>query len=145
MKTINQSAESPISSEQAETPRELYLLDGSSYIYRAYYGYRDLATSAGMPTNAVFGFTKMLLNLLQENQPDYLAVIFDPPREETFRRELYPEYKANRDAMPEDLADQIQYIRQILQALNISTLKVDGFDAMPAKSFRWLLLPATRI
>ena len=90
MKTINQSAESPISSEQAETPRELYLLDGSSYIYRAYYGYRDLATSAGMPTNAVFGFTKMLLNLLQENQPDYLAVIFDPPREETFRRELYP-------------------------------------------------------
>jgi ribonuclease HI len=82
-----------------------------------------------MPTNAVFGFTKMLLNLLQENQPDYLAVIFDPPREETFRRELYPEYKANRDAMPEDLADQIQYIRQILQALNISTMKVAGFEA----------------
>jgi ribonuclease HI len=129
MKTINQSAESPISSEQEETPRELYLLDGSSYIYRAYYGYRDLATSGGMPTNAIFGFTKMLLTLLQENQPDYLAVIFDPPREETFRRELYPEYKANRDSMPEDLADQIQYIRQILQALNISTLKVDGFEA----------------
>jgi ribonuclease HI len=129
MKTINQSAESPISSEPAETAQELYLLDGSSYIYRAYYGYRDFATAAGMPTNAVFGFTKMLLNLLQENQPDYLAVIFDPPREETFRRELYPEYKANRDAMPEDLTDQIQYIRKILQALNISTMKVAGFEA----------------
>jgi ribonuclease HI len=71
----------------------------------------------------------MLLNLLQENQPDYLAVIFDPPREETFRRELYPEYKANRDAMPEDLADQIQYIRKILQALNIATMKIAGFEA----------------
>ncbi len=112
-----------------ETPRHLYLLDGSSYIYRAYYGYRDLATSAGVPTNAVFGFTKMLLSLLQDNQPDYLAVIFDPPREETFRRELYPEYKANRDTMPEDLADQVRYIRQVLQALNISTLKVAGFEA----------------
>jgi ribonuclease HI len=82
-----------------------------------------------MPTNAVFGFTKMLLNLLQENQPDYLAVIFDPPREETFRRELYPDYKANRDTMPEDLAGQIQYIRRILQSLNISTMKVAGFEA----------------
>jgi len=129
MKTTNQSAKSPISSKPAEASRELYLLDGSSYIYRAYYGYRDLTTSGGMPTNAVFGFTKMLLTLVQENQPDYLAVIFDPPREETFRRDLYPEYKVNRNAMPEDLADQIQYIIQILQALNISTVKVDGFEA----------------
>jgi ribonuclease HI len=129
MKTTNQPAENFASPAQAEPPRELYLLDGSSYIYRAYYGYRDLATSTGTPTNAVFGFTKMLLSLLQEKQPDYLAVIFDPPREETFRRELYPDYKANRDAMPEDLADQIQYIRKILQALNISTLKVASFEA----------------
>ena len=65
---------------------QLYLLDGSSYIYRAYYGVRDLATSGGMPTNAVFGFTRMLLALLQDHRPDYLAVVFDPPREETFRR-----------------------------------------------------------
>jgi ribonuclease HI len=61
------------------------LLDGSGYIYRAYYGIRDLATSDGVPTNAVFGFTKMLLGLLRENRPDYLAVVFDRPREETFR------------------------------------------------------------
>ncbi len=92
------------SEEPVKSSPKLYLLDGSGYIYRAYYGIRDLATSGGMPTNAVFGFTRMLLGLLQENRPDYLAVVFDRPREETFRREIYPEYKANRDAMPEDLA-----------------------------------------
>lgn len=108
---------------------QLYLLDGSSYIYRAYYGVRDLATSGGMPTNAVFGFTRMLLGLLQENRPDYLAVVLDPPREETFRRELYPAYKAHRDATPADLVSQLPYIRQILQALNIPALEAPGFEA----------------
>ncbi len=108
---------------------QLYLLDGSSYIYRAYYGIRDLATAGGMPTNAIFGFTRMLLGLLQENRPDYLAVVFDRPREETFRREIYPEYKANRDATPEDLLVQIPYIRQVLQALNIPALDAPGFEA----------------
>jgi ribonuclease HI len=111
-----------------ESPR-LYLLDGSSYIYRAFYGVRDLATSGGMPTNAVFGFTRMLLGLLQEHTPEYLAVVFDRPRDETFRREIYPEYKANRDAMPEDLVPQIPYIRKVLEALNIPTLEAPGFEA----------------
>ncbi len=115
--------------EHEKTSPQLYLLDGSSYIYRAYYGIRDHATSDGMPTNAVFGFTRMLMGLLQENRPDYLAVVFDRPREETFRRELYPEYKANREAMPADLLNQIPYIRQILQALNIPTLEAPGFEA----------------
>lgn len=108
---------------------QLYLLDGSSYIYRAYYGIRDRATAGGMPTNAVFGFTRMLLTLLQENRPDYLAVVFDPPREETFRRKIYPAYKANRDAMPEDLALQVPYIKQILQSLNIPSLEAPEFEA----------------
>jgi ribonuclease HI len=108
---------------------QLYLLDGSSYIYRAYYGIRDRATSGGMPTNAVFGFCRMLLGLLQENSTDYLAVVFDRPREETFRREIYPEYKANRDAMPEDLAVQIPYIRKLLQAFNVPALEAAGFEA----------------
>lgn len=108
---------------------QLYLLDGSSYIYRAYYGFRDLATSGGMPTNAVFGFTRMLLDLLQEHRPDYLAVVLDPPREETFRRELYPPYKAHRDAMPADLAPQLTYTLKILQALNIPALEATGFEA----------------
>ncbi|NVN91834.1 MAG: ribonuclease HI [Desulfuromonadales bacterium] len=108
---------------------QLFLLDGSSYIYRAYYGVRDCATTAGMPTNAIFGFTRMLLSLLQENRPDYLAVVFDPPREETFRREIYPAYKAHRDAMPADLASQLPYIRKVVQALNIPALVAPGFEA----------------
>uniref|UniRef100_C6E155 5'-3' exonuclease n=1 Tax=Geobacter sp. (strain M21) TaxID=443144 RepID=C6E155_GEOSM len=110
------------------SPR-LYLLDGSSYIYRAYYGFRDIATPGGMPANAVFGFTKMLLDLLQEHRPEYFAVVFDPPRENTFRREIYPEYKAQRDAAPEDLVSQLPYIRKILQALNIPILETSRFEA----------------
>jgi ribonuclease HI len=107
----------------------LYLLDGSSYIYRAYYGVRDRMTSAGMPTNAVFGFTRMLLDLLQEHRPDYLAVVLDPPREETFRRQLYPDYKVHREAMPPDLVPQLAHIRRMLQALNIPALEATGFEA----------------
>ena len=108
---------------------QLYLLDGSSYIYRAYYGIRDLATAGGMPTNAVLGFTKLLLDLLTEHRPDYLAVVLDCPREETFRRELYPAYKAQRDAVPADLHPQFPYIRKILAALNIPALEAPGFEA----------------
>ncbi len=119
----------PTSEEPVKPSPKLYLLDGSSYIYRAYYGIRDLATAGGLPTNAVFGFTRMLLGLLQEERPDYLAVVFDRPREETFRREIYPGYKANREAMPEDLTPQIPYIRQILQALHIPLLEAPGFEA----------------
>jgi ribonuclease HI len=110
-------------------PQQLYLLDGSSFIYRAYYGCREPATSAGLPINAVFGFTRMLLDLLQENRPDYFCVVFDPPREDTFRREIYPAYKAHRDAMPEDLVPQLPYIRRMLQALNIPALEAPGFEA----------------
>jgi ribonuclease HI len=110
-------------------PQQLYLLDGSSFIYRAFYGCREPATSGGMPINAVFGFTRMLLDLLQENRPDYFCVVFDPPREDTFRREIYPAYKAHRDAMPEDLVPQIPYIRRMLQALNIPALEAPGFEA----------------
>ena len=108
---------------------QLYLLDGSSFIYRAYYGFRETAGSGGMPTNAVLGFTRMLLELLQEHRPDYFGVVFDPPREDTFRREIYPAYKAHRDAMPAELVSQLPYVRKILQALNIPALEAPGFEA----------------
>ncbi len=108
---------------------QLYLLDGSSYIYRAYYGIRESATTTGMPTNAILGFTRMLLTLLQEHRPDYLAVVFDPPREDTFRRKIYPQYKANRDVMPADLITQLPHISKVLRALRIPVLEVSGFEA----------------
>ena len=119
----------PAAAEDLTAPQRLFLLDGSSYLYRAYYGYRDIATSGGMPTNAIFGFTRMLFTLVQEEQPDYLAVVFDPPREETFRRQIYPEYKPNRDETPEDLLAQVDYIHKLLEALNITTLTIHGFEA----------------
>ena len=112
-----------------KSSQQLYLLDGSSFIYRAYYGFRECAASDGTPANAVLGFTVMLLDLLRDNRPDYFAVVFDPPREDTFRRDIYPAYKANRDAMPEDLAPQLPYIRKVLQALNIPALEAPGFEA----------------
>jgi ribonuclease HI len=118
-----------LSGEPVKETQHLYILDGSGYLYRAYYGIRDRATAAGMPTNAVFGFTRMLLGLLRSHTPDYLAVVFDRPREETFRREIYPEYKANRDAMPEDLLQQVTYIKRVLQALTIPALEAPGFEA----------------
>jgi ribonuclease HI len=88
-----------------------------------------MATVGGMPTNAIYGFTRMLLDLLQVHQPDYFAVVFDPPRGETFRREMYPLYKAQREDTPADLLAQLPYIRKIVQALNIQVLEVPGFEA----------------
>jgi ribonuclease HI len=109
--------------------RKIYLLDGSGYIYRAYHGIRELSTSGGMRTNAIYGFTTLLLRLLREERPEHLAVIFDPPRGETFRSRLYPDYKANRAAMPYDLAAQIPYIKQVVRALNLQALEIPGFEA----------------
>jgi ribonuclease HI len=109
--------------------RKLYLLDGSGYIYRAYHGIRELATANGLRSNAIFGFTTMLLRLLKEERPEHLAVVFDPPRGATFRSRLYPEYKTNRSAMPDDLAAQIPYIKRIVRALNVPALEVPGFEA----------------
>lgn len=115
--------------ERPKNPQNLYLLDASSYIYRAYYGYKGTATTGGMPTNAIFGFTKMLLTLLQEHQPDYLAVVFDPQERKTFRRDIYSEYKANREEPPADLPGQIHSIRNILEALKITAVEAPGFEA----------------
>ena len=81
----------------------LFLIDGSSYFYRAFFAVRGLVNSKGMPTNAAFGFTSMLTKILKSKSPEAIAVVFDAPGK-TFRDELYSEYKATRVAMPEDLA-----------------------------------------
>ena len=108
--------------------KRIYLIDGSSYIYRAYYAIRQLSNSKGLATNAVFGFTNMLLKVVREEQPDHLAVIFDA-KGPTFRKEIYPEYKANRSAMPEDLRPQIPIIKQLVQAFNMPGLELEGYEA----------------
>ncbi len=106
----------------------LYLIDGSSYIYRAYYAIRHLSSPTGFPTNALYGFTQMLIKVLKDRKPDHLAVVFDVGRR-TFRTELYPEYKANRSAMPEDLVPQIGPIKDLVRAFNIPVLEQEGFEA----------------
>ncbi|HLO26180.1 MAG TPA: DNA polymerase I, partial [Geobacteraceae bacterium] len=106
----------------------LYLIDGSSYIYRAYYAIRHLSSPKGFPTNALYGFTQMLLKVMKERKPDHLAVVFDAGRL-TFRNEMYPEYKANRAAMPDDLVPQIGPIKEMVRAFNIPALELPGFEA----------------
>jgi DNA polymerase-1 len=106
----------------------LYLIDGSSYIYRAYFAIRHLSSPKGFPTNALYGFTQMLLKVLKDHKPDHVAVVFDLGRQ-TFRNELYPEYKANRAAMPDDLVPQILPIKEMVRAFNIPVLEKQGFEA----------------
>jgi DNA polymerase-1 len=107
---------------------QLFLIDGSSYIFRAFYAIRHLSNSKGLPTNAIFGFTQMFLRVLKEHQPKYLAVVFDS-KAPTFRSEVYKAYKANRPAMPEALVPQIPYIRRIIEGYRIATLEMEGYEA----------------
>ncbi|MBT3510205.1 MAG: DNA polymerase I [Nitrospina sp.] len=110
-------------------PKSLYLIDGSSYIFRAYYGIRQfLSTSKGFPTNALYGFINMLQKVVRDEKPDYLAVAFDS-KEKTFRHQMYADYKANREAPPEDLAKQFPFFEPLVQAFNIHSVRVPGFEA----------------
>ena len=110
-----------------ERPR-LYLIDGFSNIFRAYYAIRNLSSSKGEPTNAVFGFLQILRKLLRDEQPEYLGVAFDVSSD-TVRKEQYEEYKANRKPMPEDLKPQIQWIREIVEAYGIPLLEMPKYEA----------------
>ena len=107
---------------------KIYLVDGSGYIFRAYYAVQKLSTSKGFPTNALYGFTKMLLKLINLAESDNIVIVFDAGRE-TFRNELYPKYKANRSECPEDLVPQMPYFRQISKALGLQVLETVGFEA----------------
>jgi len=109
-------------------PPTLHIIDISSYLYRAYFAIRDLATSRGFPTNAIYGVTNMLFKVLRERQPTFLVLAFDA-RPPTFRHQLYPEYKSHRPGMPPDLVKQLDYIRRIIAALRLPTLEVPGYEA----------------
>ncbi|MBX3025522.1 DNA polymerase I [bacterium] len=106
----------------------LVLVDGSSYVYRAFHALPPLTGPSGLPTHAVYGFTTMLLKLLNDAKPDYLAVVFDAARK-TFRDEIYADYKAHRPAMPSDLAAQLPDILRVVSALRVPTLRVEGVEA----------------
>ena len=110
--------------------RSLLLLDGHSLAYRAFYALpvENFSTATGQPTNAVYGFTSMLINALRDEQPTHLAVAFDVSRT-TFRSERFPEYKANRAKTPDEFKGQVSLIKEVLQALQIPVVEVDGYEA----------------
>jgi DNA polymerase-1 len=109
-----------------DTPR-LVLIDGSSYLYRAFHALPPLTNDAGEPTGALFGVVNMLRATLKE-QPAYVAFVVDAPGK-TFRDDLYPDYKANRAAMPDDLRAQVQPMCDIVNALGMTILRIDGVEA----------------
>src|SRR4030042_3031514 len=108
--------------------KRFFLIDGSSYIFRAFYALKGLSTVKGIPTNASFGFTSMLLKVLRDPKPDGVAVIFDA-KGPTFRTKLYADYKAHRPSVPPDLTAQIPYIKKIVEGFRIPALEKEGFEA----------------
>jgi len=120
----------PAGYEDSKMPTEktLDLIDGSAYIHRAYHAIRSLKNSKGLPTNAVFGFTRMLLKLMEDRAPEYVAICFDA-KGPTFRHEVYAAYKANRPSMPEDLAVQLPYIREVTAGFRLPVFEMPGYEA----------------
>ncbi len=110
------------------SPNTLCLVDGSGYIFRAFYALPPMNRPDGTPVNAVYGFTNMMMNLIQENPCTHIVVIFDAKRK-NFRNDIYSEYKANRRETPEELIPQFPLIRAACDALNVPWLEMEGYEA----------------
>ncbi|GAB5045863.1 DNA polymerase I [Thermodesulfovibrio sp. TK110] len=107
---------------------EIYLVDGSCFIYRAYHAIKGLSSSRGIPTGAVYGFTRMLLKLLKEKNIEYMLCAFDSPHP-TKRHKIYEKYKITRPETPKDLPVQIEYMKEIVDALGIKRIEIPGYEA----------------
>jgi DNA polymerase-1 len=122
---------SPAEVETEPTERgRLLLIDGHSVAYRAFYALpvENFSTSTGQPTNAVYGFTSMLINVLRDEKPSHLAVTFDVSRK-TFRSEAFADYKANRTKTPDDFKGQVSLVKEVLAALNVEVVEAEGYEA----------------
>lgn len=106
----------------------LYLIDGNSYVYRAFYAIKGLTNSKGLPTNAIYGFTNMLMKIIKDKKPDSIVVSFDSPVP-TERHRLFEAYKAHRPETPSELVLQFPYVRKVVSAFNIKTFEVPGYEA----------------
>ena len=107
---------------------DIYLIDGNSYVYRAYFAIRGLRDSKGRPTNAIFGFTNMLLKIIRDLRPGGLAISFDTPHK-TERHRLYEAYKAHRPGAPDEMIEQLPYIRKVIEAFRVQLFEVPGYEA----------------
>ena len=110
--------------------KRLFLLDGMALVYRAHFALirNPIFTSGGVNSSALFGFTNTLVDLIEKQKPTHLAVVFDT-QAPTERHEIFPEYKAQRDAMPEDLAAAIPHVKRMAQAFRIPVIEKDGYEA----------------
>ena len=108
--------------------KKISLIDGSGFIFRAYYALPPLTSKNGTPVGAVLGFCNMLLKLIQVKESDKLVVIFDSAKK-TFRNKIYSDYKANRGIAPEDLIPQFQIIREAVDAFDITRVELEGYEA----------------
>ena len=109
-------------------PTRIFLIDGQSYIYRAFYAVQDLTNSSGFPTNAIFGFVNMLQRVRETYAPSHLAIILDAPGK-NFRHQRYSDYKANRQSMPDPLRQQIPRIKEVIEAYRIPAIELAGYEA----------------
>ena len=124
----NPSATGTSSAKAKRSARKLVVIDGANAMFRAFFGIPGLRAPDGTPTNAVLGFANILNKIIRDEAPDYIAVAFDP-KGGSFRNEVYADYKANREATPEDLSAQVPLIRELIAAHEISLLEVAGFEA----------------
>lgn len=109
-------------------PRHVFLIDGSGFIFRAFHALPPMTRPDGTPVNAVYGFTTMLMKLIDETDADHIAVVFDTARR-TFRNDIYTDYKANRPPPPEELIPQFALVREATQALGVASVEMEGFEA----------------
>jgi len=107
---------------------KLFLIDANSFCYRAFFAIRELATSYGQPTNAIYGFVNMLKKILEKEKPDYVGICFDVSKD-TFRKQRFADYKANRPSMPDELSSQMPLIKKIISAYNLSIFEAEGYEA----------------
>jgi len=107
---------------------KLFLIDGHALCYRCFYAIRELVTSKGQPTNAVYGFIRVVRNIIRDYRPDYIAICFDSPKK-THRQEKFAQYKIHRPSMPDDLRSQIPVIKDVMRAFNVAQFEVGGFEA----------------
>jgi DNA polymerase-1 len=120
----------PVKKSNAASPERLFLLDGMALAYRAYFSFisRPLINSRGENTSAIFGFVNTLMKILNVDRPEHIAVVYDT-REPTFRHTMYTPYKATREKMPEDMAGQLDKLKEVVRAFNVPGLELPGFEA----------------
>ena len=106
----------------------IFIIDGSSYLYRAYHAMPPLSTSKGQPTGAIKGVTNMLMNLKKDSEGSPIVVVFDA-KGKTFRNKIYSEYKANRPPMPDDLREQLEPLKNICKAIGFPLIEIAGVEA----------------